>query len=113
MRVVGAIRSESGFVGPRRVNRSDVCVRGGRREGGLSGVCAFDLTLVGRRVCTVVDRPGMCAGATREDTRVCAVSYIRVLQRVLLVFVRGLLEVPRTAYLAVYRRVNGARRAAC
>ena len=113
MRVVGAIRSESDFDGPRRVNRSDVCVRGGRREGGLSGVCAFDLTLVGRRVCTVVDRPGVCAGATRGDTRVCSVSYIRVLQRVLFVFVRGLLEVSRTVYLAVYRRVDGARRAAC
>ena len=113
MRVVGTIRSDSGFDGPRRINRSDVCVRGGRREGGLSGVCAFDLTLVDRRVCTVVDRPGVCAGVTRGDARVCAVSYIGVLQRVLLVFVRGLLEVPRTAYLAVYRRVDGARRAAC
>ena len=113
MRVVGAIRSESGVDGPRRVNRSDVCVRGSRREGGLSGVCAFDLTLVSHRVCTVADRPGGCAGVTWEDTRVCVGSCIRVQLRVLLVCVRGMLEVSRVAYLAVYRRVDGARRAAC
>ena len=107
------IRGESSFGGPRRVNRSDVCVRGSRREGGLSGVCAFDLTLVSHRVCTVADRPGGIAGVTREDTRVCVGSYIRVQLRGLLVFVRGMLEVRRVVYLAVYRRVDGTRRAAC
>ena len=107
------VRGETGCARLRRVDRPDVCVRGSRREGGLSGVCAFDLTLVSHRVCTVADRPGGIAGVTREDTRVCVGSYIRVQLRGLLVFVRGMLEVPRVVYLAVYRRVDGARRAAC